>query len=128
GDHKVTWELNRHQHLVTLAKAGLLSGNDNDKYVRELVAQWRSWIKANPYPLGINWASTLEVAFRSLSWIWVDQLLAGAADYAARGGTAGAPGWRLLRAISVLPRLCARLFLICAVAGSAEWNGNSTRI
>jgi len=80
GDHKVTWELNRHQHLMTLAKAGLLSGDE--KYVRELMAQWRSWIKANPYPLGINWASTLEVAFRSLSWIWVDQLLAGAAGYA----------------------------------------------
>ncbi len=46
------------------------------------MAQWRSWIKANPYPLGINWGSTLEVAFRSLSWIWVDQLLAGAAEYA----------------------------------------------
>ncbi|MGC2512947.1 MAG: alginate lyase family protein [Terriglobales bacterium] len=83
GDHKVTWELNRHQHLVTLAKAGLLSGNNNNnKYVRELVAQWRSWVRANPYPLGINWASALEVAFRSLSWIWVDQLLAGAAEYA----------------------------------------------
>ena len=80
GDHKVTWELSRHQHLVTLAKARLLSGDE--KYVRELMAQWRSWIKANPYPLGINWASTLEVAFRSLSWIWVDQLLAGAAEYA----------------------------------------------
>ena len=82
GDHKVTWELNRHQHLVTLAKAGLLSGNNNDKYVRELVAQWRSWVRANPYPLGINWGSALEVAFRSLSWMWVDQLLAGAAEYA----------------------------------------------
>ncbi len=86
GDHKVTWELNRHQHLVTLAKAVLLSGDDKDKekdkYVRELIGQWRSWIKANPYPLGINWASTLEVAFRSLSWIWVDQLLAGASEYA----------------------------------------------
>jgi hypothetical protein len=80
GDHKVTWELNRHQHLVTLAKARLLSGDE--KYVRELMAQWRSWIKANPYPLGINWGSTLEVAFRSLSWIWVDQLLAGTAEYA----------------------------------------------
>ena len=80
GDHKVTWELNRHQHLVTLAKARLLSGDE--KYVRELMAQWRSWIKANPYPLGINWGSTLEVAFRSLSWIWVDQLLAGAAECA----------------------------------------------
>lgn len=75
GDHKVTWELNRHQHLVTLAKAWLLSGDE--KYIHELTAQWRSWMKANPYPLGINWGSTLEVAFRSLSWIWVDQLLAG---------------------------------------------------
>ncbi|HSZ64091.1 MAG TPA: alginate lyase family protein [Terriglobales bacterium] len=73
GDHKVIWELNRHQHLVTLAKAQLLSGDE--KYTRELLAQWRSWIKANPYPLGINWGSTLEVAFRSLSWIWIDQLL-----------------------------------------------------
>jgi hypothetical protein len=78
GDHKVTWELNRHQHLVTLAKARLLCGNQ--KYSCELMAQWRSWIKANPYPLGINWGSTLEVAFRSLSWIWVDKLLAGAAE------------------------------------------------
>src|SRR6202158_252120 len=80
GDHKVTWELNRHQHLVTLAKARLLSGDE--KYVRELMAQWRRRLKANPYPLGINWGSTLEVAFRSLSWIWVDHLLAGATEYA----------------------------------------------
>jgi len=77
GDHKVTWELNRHQHLVTLAKAWLLTREEKntDKYLRELIAQWRSWIRANPYPLGVNWGSTLEVAFRSLSWIWVDQLL-----------------------------------------------------
>jgi hypothetical protein len=75
GDHKVIWELNRHQHLVTLAKARLLG--DDEKYTVELIAQWRGWIKANPYPLGINWGSTLEVAFRSLSWIWVDQLLVG---------------------------------------------------
>jgi hypothetical protein len=80
GDHKITWELNRHQHLVTLAKARLLSGEN--KYVRELIAQWRSWIKANPYPLGINWGSTLEVAFRTLSWIWVDHLLSATAEYA----------------------------------------------
>ncbi len=80
GDHKITWELNRHQHLVTLAKARLLSGRE--KYARELAEQWRSWIQANPYPLGINWASTLEVAFRSLSWIWMDQLLAQTPEFA----------------------------------------------
>jgi hypothetical protein len=81
GDHKVTWELNRHQHLVTLAKARQLSSDE--KYTRELMAQWRSWIKANPYPMGINWGSTLEVAFRALSWIWVDQLLGGTPEHAA---------------------------------------------
>jgi hypothetical protein len=80
GDHKVTWELNRHQHLVVLAKAWLLSGDE--KYIRELIAQWHSWIEANPYPVGINWGSSLEVAFRSLSWIWIDHLLGGAAGYA----------------------------------------------
>jgi hypothetical protein len=79
GDHKVIWELNRHQHLVTLAKAWQLARDE--KYVRELIAQWRSWVKANPYPLGINWSSTLEVAFRSLSWVWVDRLLNDAPQY-----------------------------------------------
>ena len=75
GDHKVIWELNRHQHLVTLAKARLLTGDA--RYANELLSQWYAWRKANPYPIGINWASSLEVAFRSLSWIWVGQLLAG---------------------------------------------------
>jgi len=79
GDHKVAWELNRHQHLVTLAKTWLLTRNE--KYVGELIAQWRSWNKANPYPLGVNWSSTLEVAFRSLSWIWIDHLLGDAPGY-----------------------------------------------
>jgi len=74
GDHKVTWELSRHQHLVTLAKAWLLTNEEG--YVRELLTQWYSWQQANPYPRGANWASSLEVAFRSLSWIWLLQLLA----------------------------------------------------
>lgn len=79
GDHKVIWELNRHQHLVTVAKAWLLT--DDENYLCELMWQWRGWVKANPYPLGINWGSTLEIAFRSLSWIWVDHLLTGAPGY-----------------------------------------------
>jgi hypothetical protein len=74
GDHKVTWELSRHQHLVTLAKAWLLTGQET--YAQEILAQWYSWQRANPYPLGVNWASSLEVAFRSLSWIWLLHLLA----------------------------------------------------
>ncbi len=64
GDHKIIWELNRHQHLVTLAKAWAFAGDD--KYAREIAKQFYSWRKANPYPMGINWGSSLEVAFRSL--------------------------------------------------------------
>jgi hypothetical protein len=74
GDHKIIWELNRHQHLVTLSKAWLLTHRDH--YVTELLSQWYAWQRANPYPLGINWTSSLEVAFRSLSWLWVHHLLA----------------------------------------------------
>lgn len=73
GDAKITWELNRHQHFVTLAKAFRLTGEE--KFVREIFVQWSHWRKQNPYPIGINWASSLEVAYRSLSWIWVWFLL-----------------------------------------------------
>jgi hypothetical protein len=73
GDSKIIWELNRHQHFVTLAKAYWLSGDD--KFVREIFAQWAHWQDANPHPIGINWASSLEVAFRSLSWMWTLSLL-----------------------------------------------------
>jgi hypothetical protein len=52
GDSKVTWELNRHQHLVTLAKAYRLSGDK--KFSAELFRQWEHWQAENPYPMGIN--------------------------------------------------------------------------
>jgi hypothetical protein len=76
GDHKVTWELNRHQHLVTLAKAWAFTGDN--RYVEEITGQFYSWQAANPYPMGINWGSSLEVAFRSVSWLWIRNLLAQA--------------------------------------------------
>jgi hypothetical protein len=74
GDSKITWELNRHQHLVTLAKAYALTGDE--RFGREIVLQWRDWQVKNPYPIGVNWASSLEVAFRSVSWTWIYFLLA----------------------------------------------------
>lgn len=75
GDSKITWELNRHQHLVTLAKAFRVTGDR--RYADEVLRQWRHWQAENPYPAGINWASSLEVAFRSLSWLWTYHLLKG---------------------------------------------------
>ena len=75
GDHKIIWELNRHQHLVTLAKAFRYTGDD--RFCFEVLSQTSDWVAKNPYPIGINWASSLEVGFRSLSWLWVMHLLEG---------------------------------------------------
>ncbi len=69
GDHKIIWELNRHQHLVLLAQAFLLTGRK--EFTQEIFAQLNSWWEQNPFQRSINWASALEVAFRALSWLWV---------------------------------------------------------
>jgi len=73
GDHKFIWELNRHQHLVTLAQAYLFT--DEPANLAEIVAQLDSWFDQNPFVRGINWSSALEVALRAMSWIWVEHLV-----------------------------------------------------
>jgi hypothetical protein len=68
GDKKIIWELNRHQYFMTLGQAYLLTGDE--RYVQVFVNHLEAWMEANPPKLGINWASSLEVAFRSISWLW----------------------------------------------------------
>ena len=68
GDHKIIWELNRHQHWLGLGRAYWLTGDR--RYRARVVDELGSWLDANPPLMGINWASMLELAFRSLSWIW----------------------------------------------------------
>lgn len=73
GDHKIIWELSRHQHLVLLAQAHLFTGRAD--FLDEILRELESWLEQNPYQRGINWASALEVAFRALSWIWIWHLV-----------------------------------------------------
>ncbi len=67
GDHKVTWELNRHQWLLTLGQAWQLTGDS--QYPTTAVSLLRDWLTSNPPKQGINWCSALELAFRVQSWI-----------------------------------------------------------
>lgn len=100
GDVKITWELNRHQHFLILAKAFRITGNL--RFADEFFAQWEHWHRENPYPYGVNWASSLEYAFRSLSWLWTYYLLGESAQPRA--------GFReqFLRSISVHGRAMER--------------------
>lgn len=76
GDSKVVWELNRHQWLLHLGQAYRLTGNE--RYVRAFVRSVDGWMRANPMGMGINWTSSLEVAFRLISWCWALLLFDGA--------------------------------------------------
>lgn len=71
GDKKVIWELNRHQHFFTLGLAYWLSADE--RYADAFSGQLESWMDQNAPGIGINWASSLEVSFRAMSWIWAIQ-------------------------------------------------------
>lgn len=68
GDKKITWELNRHQYFNTLGRAYWLTGEE--RYAETFAAHLEAWMNENPPKLGINWASSLEISFRSISWLW----------------------------------------------------------
>ncbi len=68
GDKKFTWELSRHQCFITLGQAYWLTGDE--KYAARFVELVNDWIAANPPKQGINWASSLELAFRVIAWTW----------------------------------------------------------
>ncbi len=68
GDHKIIWELNRHQHWLPLSRARWLTGEV--RYASVIRRQLSGWLAANPPLMGVNWASMLELGFRSLSWLW----------------------------------------------------------
>jgi len=68
GDHKIIWELNRHQHWLALGRAFWLTGDV--RYRQRFLLELSSWLDANPPLTGINWASMLELGFRCISWTW----------------------------------------------------------
>jgi hypothetical protein len=75
GDHKVIWELNRHQHWLMLGRAYWLTRDNRFKLA--FVQQLESWMRGNPPLRGINWASSLELAFRAISWLSALELFVG---------------------------------------------------
>jgi len=73
GDHKILWEVNRHQYLLAPALLWIIDGNvENFTLVQSHLA---SWLDNNPTSLGVNWCSSLEVAYRAITWCWLLSML-----------------------------------------------------
>lgn len=75
GNIKYIWELSRHQFLIPVAIAYYLTGKD--KYKDYIIDVIEHWIDNNPYRMGINWSSCLELAVRLISWFFVTSFLGG---------------------------------------------------
>jgi uncharacterized heparinase superfamily protein len=73
SDAKVPWELSRCHHLLTLARAAALDGDE--RFAEELERQLVHWIDANPPGVGINWVNSMEIAIRAVNWIWAIRTL-----------------------------------------------------
>lgn len=66
-DIKVPWELSRCQHFITLGQAFWFT--QDERYAREFVVQIEDWLFHNPWPWGVNWACTMDVAIRAVNWL-----------------------------------------------------------
>jgi hypothetical protein len=73
GDCKFVWEPNRHHQLVVLGRAYRLSGNI--RFAHAVAEQLDSWLRQNPYGVGMNWRSGLELGIRLINWVWAIDLI-----------------------------------------------------
>lgn len=73
GDIKFVWELNRLQHVQTVAALAAKTGSA--ELVKACLAEIESWIDNNPPFLGINWCSGIELAMRAVSILVVLSLV-----------------------------------------------------
>lgn len=68
SDVKFPWELSRMQWMMPLGQAYVLTRDE--QYAETTKDLLDHWIGANPYAHSVNWACTMEVALRILSWSW----------------------------------------------------------
>lgn len=77
GNTRNVWELNRHQHLVPVALA--FAATREQRYAAYVQEQIEAWLRQDPFPLGVNWSSALELGLRLISWVWIGRFLSGSA-------------------------------------------------
>lgn len=68
ADIKVPWELSRGHHLLWLGEAYLIT--HEERYAIEIVDEIENWMDENPLMYSVNWNCTMDVAIRSVNWLY----------------------------------------------------------
>jgi len=68
GDIKLVWEVGRFPQAYALGRATRIAPSLAGDAARILGDHLTGFIAANPYPLGVHWASGQEIAFRIMAW------------------------------------------------------------
>lgn len=75
GDVRITWELNRLQHLVSLAAIAAADPAARPRAVALFEERVTAWETANPAGMGVNWISAMECALRMVAVLHAFDLL-----------------------------------------------------
>ncbi len=78
-DIKVPWEVGRGIHLLRMAQAWVLTGDE--RFPAAIRSQLEDFFRGNPPGAGIQWVTPMEIALRALHWLWVDRLCAASAAF-----------------------------------------------
>ena len=73
GSAKYVWEVNRMQFMLHIAL--LYKKSRDEKYLNLFCYHLTSWKNANPYMVGVNWYSNIEVNLRLICWYFCWQVL-----------------------------------------------------
>jgi hypothetical protein len=73
GSAKHVWEVNRMQFLTLIALQ--YRQTSDEKYLQQFQEIMESWFEANPYLLGVNWYSNIEVNIRLIVWFFCWEIL-----------------------------------------------------
>lgn len=76
-DTKVPWEKSRMQWLSSAALACCVDSDssNNAKRIQKAIALFDDWVSENPYGVGVNWVSSMEVAIRAVNLLLAFSLL-----------------------------------------------------
>lgn len=75
----IYWELNRHQHFISLGIAYWLTGKQC--YVNTFLQQVSSWIESNPVRHGMNWYYPIELSIRIIAWTTAFQFFRASPEF-----------------------------------------------